>query len=585
MELKTGIPVSPGVAIAPALVLEAESFNIPRRFIRRDEVEDELRRFEFARQRAIQEITDIREGVHSVAKQEVALIFDAHMRMLDDPLITREIPDNIRQRRFTPEYAVSRAFKKIIKPFKEINDPYFNQRVNDFYDIQKRLLRNLLGQKAQELTKLDRQVVVVAHDLTPSQTATLDKNNVVGFITDVGGATSHTAILATALGIPAVVGLATVTSDISGGDVIIVDGRTGRVIVNPDEDTRTKYEERGRGYYAREQKLIDTAKAANRSTQDGAKVNINANIEWDREIESAVSLGAEGIGLFRSEFIYTLHGAQPTEEQHYKAYQRAHEKLDGRPLTIRTMDFGADKFAAEVGLEPEENPYLGCRSVRLSLREPRLLITQIRAALRAALLGPTRIMLPMVGSLDEFVAAKQIIENVKLDLEREGIEFEGDVPIGMMVEVPSAAVMIDAFVDHAEFFSIGTNDLTQYTLAVDRNNQYVANLFTPAHPAVLRLVKHVIETAVKHDIPVTVCGEMAGDVRYAMLLLGFGLRQFSVGPANVPELRTLISRVNVAETEELAAAVMKMQVPSEIERLLDSHVDRILPEEEFGEDT
>ncbi|MCB9895621.1 MAG: phosphoenolpyruvate--protein phosphotransferase [Planctomycetes bacterium] len=583
MEIKNGIPVSPGVAIAPALVLDSESFRIPRRFIRKDEVDTELKRFELARAKALGEISDIRDSVHSVAKEEVGLIFDAHMRMLEDPLITKEIPEKIKTKRYTPEYAVSRVFKKIIKPIKEINDAYFIQRVNDFYDIQKRLLRNLLGQRAHDLTALDRKVVVVAHDLTPSQTATLDKKMVAGFITDVGGATSHTAILANALGIPAVVGLGTISSDISGGDVVIVDGKSGRVIVNPDDATREKYEVRGQGYIDREKRMFEAASKALRTTKDGEKVNLYANIEWDDEIELANRLGADGVGLFRTEFIYSKFGAHPTEEQHYDVYKRAHAMLDGRTLTLRTMDFGADKFASEVGLEREENPFLGCRSIRLSLREPHLLITQMRAALRASVLGPTRLMLPMVGSIEEFRAARVIFENVKTDLKREGIPFAPDVPLGMMVEVPSAALTIDSFIKECEFFSIGTNDLVQYTLAVDRNNQYVANLFKHTSPAVLRLVKLVIDTAVKNNRPVSVCGEMAGEARFAVILLGFGLRDFSVGPTALPELRTLLSRVTVAEAVELAGKAMALDAADEITDLLDAEVERLLPSEEFGE--
>lgn len=583
MEIKNGIPVSPGVAIAPALVLDSESFRIPRRFIRKDEVETELKRFEFARSKALTEISDIRDSVHSVAKDEVSLIFDAHMRMLEDPLITREIPEKIKTKRYTPEYAVSRVFKKIIKPIKEIQDAYFIQRVNDFYDIQKRLLRNLLGQRAHDLTKLDRKVVVVAHDLTPSQTATLDKKMVAGFITDVGGATSHTAILANALGIPAVVGLGTISSDVSGGDVMIVDGKSGRVIINPDDATRAKYEARGQGYLDREKRMFEAASKAERTTKDGANVNLYANIEWDDEIELALRLGADGVGLFRTEFIYSRFGAHPTEEQHFETYKRAHAALQGKTLTLRTMDFGADKFASEVGLEKEENPFLGCRSIRLSLREPHLLITQVRAALRAALFGPTRLMLPMVGSIEEFRAGKQIVENVKADLEREGVPFRKDVPLGMMVEVPSAALTIDSFMQDAEFFSIGTNDLVQYTLAVDRNNQYVANLFKHTSPAVLRLVKMVIDNALAHDKPVSVCGEMAGEARYAVILLGFGLRDFSVGPTAMPELRTLMSRVTVEEAKQLSEKAMQLTSADEISTLLEAEVERLLPSAEFGE--
>ncbi|MBX3460559.1 MAG: phosphoenolpyruvate--protein phosphotransferase [Planctomycetes bacterium] len=582
MEIKNGIPVSPGVAIAPALVLDSESFRIPRRFIRKDEVETELKRFELARTRAISEITDIRDSVHSIAKGEVGLIFEAHLRMLEDPLIRAEIPEKIKAKRYTPEYAVSRVFKKIIKPMKEIHDPYFLQRVNDFYDIQKRLLRNLLGQRALDLQQLDRKVVVVAHDLTPSQTATLDKKMVAGFVTDVGGATSHTAILANALGIPAVVGLGTITSDVSGGDVVIVDGKSGRVIVNPDDATRAKYEARGQEHADREKRLVDAAAKASRTTADDAAVSLYANIEWDSEIEQARKYGADGVGLFRTEFIYAQFGAHPTEEQHYEVYRRAHAMLEGRLLTLRTMDFGADKFAAEVGLEPEENPFLGCRSIRLSLREPKLLITQVRAILRAAALGPTRMMLPMVGSIEEFRAARQIVNNVLADLKREGVAHRADVPVGMMVEVPSAALSIEHFLADSDFFSIGTNDLVQYTLAVDRNNQYVANLFKHTNPAVLKLLSGVIKACNAAGKPVSVCGEMAGEARYAMLLLGMGLRDFSVGPTSLPELRTLLSRVTTAEAAALADKALAMSEADQIAALLDAEADRLLPPDEFG---
>ncbi len=582
MEIKNGIPVSPGVAIAPALVLDSESFRIPRRFIRKDEVETELKRFEMARTRAIQEITEIRDGVHSTAKTEVSLIFTAHLSMLDDPLIKREIPEKIKTKRYTPEYAVSRVFKKIIKPMKEIHDPYFLQRVNDFYDIQKRLLRNLLGQRAHELSKLDRKVVVVAHDLTPSQTATLDKKMVAGFVTDVGGATSHTAILANALGIPAVVGLGTISSDVSGGDVVIVDGQSGRVIVNPDDASRAKYELRSQGFLDREKRLADLASKAARTTSDGALVNLYANIEWDNEIELALHYGADGVGLFRTEFIYSQFGAHPTEEQHYEVYRRAHQVLEGRTLTLRTMDFGADKFATEVGLEREDNPFLGCRSIRLSLREPHLLITQLRAAMRAALLGPTRIMLPMVGSVEELRAARAIVDNTLNELKRDGVPHRDDVPVGMMVEVPSAALCIDTFINECDFFSIGTNDLVQYTLAVDRNNQYVANLFKHTNPAVLRLIRMVIQACNNAGKPVSVCGEMAGEARFAILLLGMGLRDFSVGPTSLPELRTLVSRVTTVEATSMAEKALGLADADEIARLLDAEAERLLPPDEFG---
>lgn len=583
MEIKNGIPVSPGVAIAPALVLDSESFRIPKRFIRKDEVEHETKRFEGARKKALAEITGIKEGIHSVVKEEVASIFGSHIQILNDPKLLSEIREKISSKRYTAEYAVSRVFRKVIKAFQEIQDSYFSQRVNDFYDIQKRLLRNLLGQKAENLSKLDRKVVIVAHDLSPSQTATLDKSMVVGFATDAGGATSHTAILANALGIPAVVGLGTLSQDISGGDIVVIDGKSGRVIVNPDEETRARYEESVKGFKERGQKLVAAAAKAERTTKDGQRVTLYANIEFDEEVDYAVNMGAEGVGLFRTEFIYAKYGTHPTEEQHYETYAKAHKALGGKLLTLRTMDFGADKYAAEVGLEKEDNPFLGCRSIRLSLREPRLFTTQVRAILRAGLLGPTRMMLPMISGIEEFRQAKELIESVKADLERERVDFRKDMPVGMMVEVPSAAIAIDSFINDAAFFSIGTNDLVQYTIAVDRNNQHVANLFRHTHPAVLRLIKNVIAAGRAADKPVSVCGEMASEARFALLLLGFGLREFSVGPQSIPELRTILSRLTAGEAEQLAEQVMAMGHCGEIDSLLQQAEEKFLPRAEFGE--
>ncbi len=583
MEIKIGIPVSPGVAIAPALVLDSESFRIPKRFIRKDEVEQETKRFEGARKKALSEISGIKEGIHSVVKEEVASIFGSHIMILNDPKLLEEIREKISSKRYTPEYAVSRVFRKVIKAFQEIQDAYFSQRVNDFYDIQKRLLRNLLGQKAENLSKLDRKVVIVAHDLSPSQTATLDKSMVVGFATDAGGATSHTAILANALGIPAIVGLGTLSQDISGGDIVVIDGKSGRVIVNPDDETRERYEERVKGFEERGKKMVSAAAKAERTTKDGQRITLYANVEFDEEVDYSVVMGAEGVGLFRTEFIYAKYGTHPTEEQHYETYAKAHKALGGKLLTLRTMDFGADKYAAEAGLDHEDNPFLGCRSIRLSLREPRLFTTQVRAILRSGLLGPTRMMLPMISGIEEFRQAKQLIEGVKQDLTREGIDFRKDMPVGMMVEVPSAAIAIDSFIDDAAFFSIGTNDLVQYTIAVDRNNQHVANLFKHTHPAVLRLIKSVIAAGRAANKPVSVCGEMASEARFAILLLGFGLREFSVGPQSIPELRTILSRLTAAEAEQLSEQVMKLGISDEIDRVLEAAAEKLLPRAEFGE--
>jgi len=566
MEIKTGIPVSPGVAIGTVYLLDSEEVRIVRHFIRKDEVQDELDRWERCREDAKAGIVNVRDQVRNVVQDEVSLIFDTHLRIIDDPAINAEIRDRIKTDRYSPEYAVSRAFRKVINAIRELDDSYFGQRISDFVDIQRRIMRSLTGKQADGLGSIGEVPeggIIVAHDLTPSQTAGLVRKNIKGFATELGGSTSHTAILANALGIPAVVGIADLTSFVTGGEMIVVDGSSGRVIVSPDETTRTKYERRSEDYRNRERRILETASAIPSETADKAAFSLLANIEFEDEVKSAIEAGAQGLGLYRTEFIFSRH-QRPTEENHFDALSRAIGALGGRPLVVRTLDFGADKFREEAGLDFEDNPFLGNRSIRLCLQQPQVFRTQLRAIMRASVLGDVRLMLPMISSLEELRLAKNEIEIVCEDLDRAGIAYRKDIPIGIMIEVPSAALIAESLAKESDFFSIGTNDLVQYTLAVDRNNPSVSHLYQNAHPAVLQLISRAVQAGAREGIPVSVCGEMAGDVAKAILLLGLGIRRFSTNPNAIPVLKTALNRITVEQAEELARECLAMSTSQEI---------------------
>jgi phosphotransferase system enzyme I (PtsI) len=427
-------------------------------------------------------------------------------------------------------------------------------------------------------------VILVARDLSPSQTANLDRSKVRGFATDAGGRTSHTAIVARALEIPAVVGLGDITTDVSGGDWVIIDGNRGLVIVSPDEATVKKYEGREREYHEIELHLAELRDLP-AVTKDGQAVTLYGNIEFPEEVTGSLNGGAEGIGLYRTEFLYLREQMRsPSEAEHFEAYMRAIHLLGDRPLVIRTLDLGADKFPPEAGGYMEKNPFLGSRSLRYCFQHPELLQTQLRAILRASHFGKVRILLPMVSTLQELRRAKEFIAHAKAELAAEEIPFAAQVDVGAMIEVPSAALIADELAMESDFFSIGTNDLIQYTLAVDRGNPRVAELYSPAHPAILRLLRNVLDAGKKNGIDVAMCGEMSGDIDYTMLLLGLGLRIFSVSPIMLPELKKLIRSVTVEQCERIAAEAMRMDDALYTLGHLRSETRKIIPEAYFDEE-
>ncbi len=579
MYVKRGIAVSPGVAIGPALVFGTESFRIPHRFVSIDAVDMALARFRAAVETTCQEIELNVTLANERLGAQYAAIFTAHLMMLRDHKVVAEIEALIREKSFSPEFAVSRVLRQYAKRFQNLGDQYFAERSADIYDLEKRLLKHLLGENREELSHLTEPVLLLAHNLSPSETAGLDKRFVLGFATEVGSHTSHTAILAGALELPAVVGIGGFLSDVAGGETIIIDGSHGTVIIDPDEETLAKYrssEARFRSFTKRREGL----RSLPSETRDHVSVQLMGNIEFPEEAETAKQRGAAGIGLYRTEFLYLEKQREPTEEDHYRAYREVLKAFPTEPVVIRTLDLGADKMPGKLRAEyPDDiNPALSVRSIRLSLTHLELFKTQLRAILRAAVHGDLRIMFPLVSTLLEFRQARMILGDVMEDLEEQGVEYNRDVPVGMMVEVPAAAILAEEFAREVDFFSIGTNDLIQYTLAVDRGDAAVANLYRAGDPSILRLLHMVIAAARKYHIPVSVCGQMSSDPLFVPLLVGMGLRQISVTPHVIPELKEVIRNLTLPKAERIASRAQSMELARDVESYLLGELKKICPE-------
>jgi len=577
MQRLQGIAVSPGVAIGEAMVLDTEGFRIPRRFVARDAVEDELERLRKAIEAVSKELADKRDAVSRELGEKTGAIFQAQLEILHDKHLRDELEEMISQRHYWPEYAVSRTLGRYATVFRSLPSRIHAERANDIIDIEKRLLRSLLGARREALSHLASPVLVLAHNLTPSETANLDRRFVRGFVTEMGGPGSHTAILAEALGIPAVVGTGPFLTEVSGGDVVIVDGDNGLVILHPDEETIARYRheaDQARSLAARLATLRDLPAV----TTDGVRILLLGNIEFPHEVDHCKERGADGVGLYRTEFLFLGAETEPDEETHYQAYMRVVKTMGDRPVTIRTFDMGADKVPMLPPPEDERNPCLGLRSIRLALRNVPMFRTQLRALLRASAAGNVQIMFPLVSTLLELRQAKMVLADVIEDLEEHGLEFRRNLAVGMMVEVPAAVMMIDHFVEEVDFLSIGTNDLIQYTLAVDRNNKDVVGLYNAADPAVLKLIAMTIEAAQRKGIPVSLCGQMSGNPTYTMLLIGMGLRQFSVAPNAIPEIKRICRSVSVEECQAIARHVRSMENARDIQSFLRGELKRRLPE-------
>lgn len=579
VEIRKGIAVAPGVVIKEAFVLESEGYRIPRHLITEDEIPRELVRLGEAITSARKEIEELETSTSKKLGSQVGTIFATHKLMLQDENLKQEFIENIKKNNFSAEYAVSLTLRVYVRKFQDVTDPYLSARVGDIFDIEKRLLRNLLGEQREELENLTKEVVVIAHDLSPSQIASLDTTKVKGFVTDLGGRTSHSAIVARALGVPAVVGLGTATVDVFGGDLVILDGNRGVVIFRPDEKTLKKYLTIEKSFHVFEERLTSELKDLPAVTLDGREVAILGNIEFPREIGASLSHGASGIGLYRTEFLYLGSKNTPTEEEHFNAYTQSIQELGNKPIIIRTVDLGGDKFFPTADNSKEDNPFLGCRSIRYCLENVTIFKSQLRAILRASAFGNVKILFPLISSLQELQKAKDVLKEVKEELNHKGINFDKNIELGIMIEVPSAVMLADILAKEVDFFSLGTNDLIQYTLAIDRSNEKVAHLYSPAHPAILRLLKMAIKAAEDNNIRIGICGEMGGEVEYTILLLGLGLREFSVAPAMIiPEVKKIIRSVTFERAKEVAETVCSFNDPAETTKYLRDMAREIIPE-------
>jgi phosphoenolpyruvate-protein phosphotransferase (PTS system enzyme I) len=578
MLIKKGIPVSPGVAISQAVVVDAEDQPVPRRVVPAAQVPDELKRLDKALAESIKELDKLREQASAAIGAEPAKIFAFHQGMLQDKHLIDQFRQAIQTERVTAEFAVFSVMRELAKMFRQQKTKYLRDRVSDVWDLEHRVLANLIGSSRAALSHLKGESIAIAHDLTPSQTASLDRNKVKGIATDLGGRTSHTAILAHALGIPAVVGAENITTSVNTGDTVIIDGNRGLIIIDPDAAQLMEYRRSLQRQEAFEDALDEVAHMP-AVTKDGQKITLLANIEFPSEIPAARRKGAQGVGLYRTEFLFLATDSEPSEEDQYKAYREAVKLADGKPVIIRTLDLGADKLTSRQAKEqPEPNPFLGCRSIRLCLQDLPLFKAQLRAILRASVEGQIKILFPMISSVMELRQARMILSDVMEDLDDEGIAFKRDIPVGIMIEVPAAAIQAKTLAAEVDFFSIGTNDLIQYTIAVDRSNERIASLYTPAHPAVIQLLKDVVRAATRAKIDVSICGEMAGDPEFVMLLLGLGLRSLSMTPPAIPEVKKVIRSVTLEQCQRVARKVGSFDSDREVTNYLRDEVAKVLPE-------
>jgi len=576
VEIFQGIGVSRGVAVGGAFVIESERMPVRHKSVSPDQVHTEIERYKTAVATAIERIRDDQRRLAPRLGEEYLAIFETHIRMLDDPRLRDDVIRCIETELMTAEAAVDDVLQRHIQLLFE--DKSTARWVSDIYDVQSRLHRVLLGRSTGDVHDLTEPVVIVAEDLMPSQTVAFDREKVLAIAMEAGGKTSHTAIIANALGIPAVVGLRGLTAAVGAGDRMIVDGGAGKVVTDPDETTLAQYVKIEHDMIESDRRLIVEQHELPAETIDGRRVTLFANIEFPYEVQTALEQGAEGIGLYRTEYLYMEKGREPTEDEHFDAYRSAAEAIWPKPIVIRTFDLGADKAATGAGgpSTAEPNPFLGCRSIRLCFDRPGMFKTQLRAILRASVYGYIKILFPMITSLDEILRAKEILAEVRSELDADGLPYEGDIEVGIMIEVPAAAVMAHVLAREADFFSIGTNDLVQYTLAVDRGNPVVSHLFQPAHPAVIQLIKHTIDAGDEAGIPVAMCGQMSGDLSYLVLLLGLGLRQFSASPKVLPEMKRIIRLIKVEDAREVANEVMKEADIDRTVEILNSRREELL---------
>jgi len=567
-----GIGASRGISMAKVYKIEALDLDFER--VIDIEAEEEIDKLHKALEKSIEELEFIKKTAEKNLGSETAEVFNAHIQILKDPEMLKNIEEKIKDESFDVSSAVKTVFTNYITMFNNMSDDYMKERAADLKDLRNRLLSHLLGIKILDTSMINEEVIIVAHDLTPSDTAQFNKSFVKGFTTNIGGRTSHSAIMARSLEIPAVVGTNNILDQVNDGDLLIIDGVAGEVIINPDEETVSEYE--GKMIKFEEMKeMLKNYKGKPSITKDGHVVELVANIGSPNDIDGVLENDGEGIGLYRTEFIYMESADYPTEEEQYEAYKIVLEKMDGKPTVIRTLDIGGDKELDYLDLPEEMNPFLGYRAIRLCLDRVDLFKTQLRALLRASVHGDLRIMFPMIATIQEFIDAKNVLNETKEELIEEGYAISDSYEVGMMVEVPAAAILADRFAKYVDFFSIGTNDLIQYTFAADRMSETVSYLYQPYNPSLLRLIKTVIDAAHKEGKWVGMCGEMAGDSIAVPILLGLGLDEFSMSATSILSTRHLLSKISKDKAEILAKKALNMDHNEEVYHLIKGYTNSL----------
>jgi len=577
MKEMRGIPASPGVAIGTGFFL---SRALPRSVLSTvpmEKVEEEVEAFRRAVTRSREQIESIREEIGDPSA-ESSQILSTHLALLEDSMLIDETVRSIREDRYKADWAFNRVLKTLLETFHRIEDQYLRERGHDLRQIGHRILENLAGRGVESVASIRGPVIVIAHDLSPADTAQIQKSTVLAFATDVGSRTSHTAITARSLNIPAVVGLERITEEFRGTEEVIVDGEEGIVILRPTAEKVREYTERKKAYSVRIRNLAKYARLP-AVTRDGKALRLLANIEFPEEADLSLRSGADGVGLYRTEFLYLNRQDLPTEEEQFETYRRVVERFAPHPVTVRTLDLGGDKFASQIDLAAEMNPAMGLRAIRFCLRKPGIFKQQIRAILRSSSYGKVRLMFPMISGVGELRAALAVVEEAKAELRKRRVPFDKALQVGIMVETPSAALVADLLARETDFFSIGTNDLIQYSLAIDRINEHVSYLYEPLHPAILRLIRKIVEGGHDAGIPVAMCGEMAGDPLYAYVLLGLGLDELSMNATAIPRVKRLLRKSVAYQAKEFAASLLAHGTAQEIQKILHRKMEELFPEE------
>ncbi|WP_305046557.1 phosphoenolpyruvate--protein phosphotransferase [Geoalkalibacter sp.] len=572
-----GLGVSPGIAIGEVFLYNRARQTLADWYIPPELVEDEVRRFHLALDESRRQLREVKERVSSPELREHLYIIDTHLLILEDDMLVRETQGLIEQERLNAESALRRTLDKFRTFFNAIEDEYLRERRSDIDSIGERLMRNLLGECQRSLGEIERKAVVVAHQVSPADTMQMDRNKVIGFVTDVGGRTSHTAILARSLEIPAVVGLENISALARSRMPIIIDGGAGTVILNPSAETFREYLHKKQAYEYLEKELR-AYRDLPAQTLDGFRLTLRGNVELAQEIPAVIAQGGAGVGLFRTEFLFLNQTRPPSEEEQFEVYRDIAQKMIPEPVTIRTLDVGGDKFVPEINLAEEENPALGLRAVRFSLKERRLFKEQLRAILRASAYGQVRLMFPMISGVGEIRACKELLREAREELDERGQAYDRDMPIGIMIETPAAALIADLLAREVDFFSVGTNDLIQYCLAVDRGNEHVAYLYEPLHPSILRALKMISDAGRTAGIEVGMCGEMASEPLYTLILLGLGFNELSMNASCIPRVKRVIRQVRRTDGEELLRDLLLLPTAKEITHYVEEQLAVRFPE-------